>query len=121
MNNCPAFGYGLARELIRAKTTFHMVKELIDIYKTLQSLPFQFGSTLSLSDLLSVWYKPPVLHTNYEVYMCIHKKVCVYLCVCVCLSVWLCVCLCVCVHAPLCVLCMCFFVDMERLQENIVS
>lgn len=60
--------------------TYHMAKELTDIYKTLQSLSFHFGSTLSLLDLLSVSYKHAVLYTNYEVYMCIHTTVCVSLC-----------------------------------------
>lgn len=48
-----------------------MVKELMDIYKTSQSLSFHFGSTLSLPELLSVSHKHAVLYTNYEVYMCV--------------------------------------------------
>lgn len=84
MNNCPAFGYVLARGLMRDRATDHMVKEPLDIYKTPQSLSFLFGSTLSLSDLLGVLRKHPVLHTNYEVYMCIHMSVCI----CISMQSW---------------------------------
>lgn len=58
-----------------------MAKDLIDIYKTLQSLSFHFGSTLSLSDLLSVSHKHAVLYSDYEVHTCTHVGVCVLLCV----------------------------------------
>lgn len=81
MNNCPAFGEALATGLIRDRATDHMVKYLIDIYKTSKSLSFHFGSTLSLSDLLSVSHKHEVLHTNNEVYMCIHMSG--LLCICI--------------------------------------
>lgn len=81
MNNCPAFGYVLARGLMRDMATVHMSKELMDIYKTSHSLSFHFGSTLSLSQLLSVSRKHAALYTNYEVYMCIHISVGVFLCI----------------------------------------
>lgn len=69
MNNCPAFCCVSARGLIRDKATDHMVKELTDIYKTPQRLSFLFGSTLSLSNLLSFRHKHTALHTNTGVYI----------------------------------------------------
>lgn len=60
--------------------TYHMTKELTDIYKTWQSLSFHFGPTLSLLDLLGVSQHALSLYTNYEVYMCTHTTVCVSLC-----------------------------------------
>lgn len=59
--------------------TYHMAKKLTDIFKTLQSLSFHFGSTLSLLDLLSVSHKHALLYTNCEVYMCTHTTACVSL------------------------------------------
>lgn len=110
MNNYPAFGYVLARRLVRSIATYHMAKELIDIYKTSQSLSFHSGSTLSLSDLLSVSHKHTVLYTNSEECMCIHISVCV----CFCLSVQ---------HTSESIVAgaHAISVEMERTQENVVS
>lgn len=70
--------------LRRDVATDHMLKDLIDIYETLNTLFFHFGTTDGLSDLLAVSHKQESSHHYVLTMKCMCKFACVGVCVIVC-------------------------------------